>query len=194
MIISPIGGVTVRVGTTPQGQGHRTVCAQVTADALGLRPEEVDVVTELDTSTSPWTVASGNYSSRFSGVGTGAVHLAALKVAAKLRTIAAAELDCDPATSSCATARRGAMTVRHSAPACRHRALAPGIAAGRGRAGTARDGVLRPPNLAAPDADDRVASSAAHGFVVDVAVVEVDGETGPSRCSTTRRSTTRAGS
>ena len=83
--ISPIGGVTVRVGTTPQGQGHRTVCAQVTADALGLRPEEVDVVTELDTSTSAWTVASGNYSSRFSGVGTGAVHLAALKVAAKLK-------------------------------------------------------------------------------------------------------------
>jgi 2-furoyl-CoA dehydrogenase large subunit len=54
--ISPIGGVTVRVGTTPQGQGHRTVCAQVTADALGLRPEEVDVVTELDTSTSAWSV------------------------------------------------------------------------------------------------------------------------------------------
>ena len=93
--VSPLGGVTVRVGTTPQGQGHRTVCAQVTADALGLRPEDVDVITELDTSTSAWTVASGNYSSRFSGVGAGAVHLASLKVAAKLRTIAAAELGCD---------------------------------------------------------------------------------------------------
>jgi 2-furoyl-CoA dehydrogenase large subunit len=34
------------------------------------------------------------------------------------------------------------------------------------------------PNLAPPDADDRVASSAAHGFLVDVAVVEVDRDTG----------------
>ena len=35
-----------------------------------------------------------------------------------------------------------------------------------------------PPNLEPPDEDDRVASSAAHGFIVDVAVVEVDRETG----------------
>ena len=33
-------------------------------------------------------------------------------------------------------------------------------------------------NLAPPDEDDRVASSAAHGFIADVAVVEVDRETG----------------
>ncbi|HEX2504730.1 MAG TPA: xanthine dehydrogenase family protein molybdopterin-binding subunit, partial [Gaiellaceae bacterium] len=29
VIVSPLGGITVRIGTTPQGQGHRTVCAQV---------------------------------------------------------------------------------------------------------------------------------------------------------------------
>jgi 2-furoyl-CoA dehydrogenase large subunit len=34
------------------------------------------------------------------------------------------------------------------------------------------------PNLLPPDGEDRVASSAAHGFVVDVAVIEVDRETG----------------
>jgi 2-furoyl-CoA dehydrogenase large subunit len=34
------------------------------------------------------------------------------------------------------------------------------------------------PNLDPPSDEDRVASSAAHGFVVDVAVVEVDRETG----------------
>ena len=177
--ISPIGGVTVRVGTTPQGQGHRTVCAQVTADALGLRPEEVDVVTELDTSTSAWTVASGNYSSRFSGVGTGAVHLAALKVAAKLRAIAAAELGCDPADVELREGKawrdEGSVSLRrlagiaHWHPESLPAGLEPGLHE------TAFFGA---PNLAAPDADDRVASSAAHGFVVDVAVVEVDGETG----------------
>ena len=177
--ISPIGGVTVRVGTTPQGQGHGTVCAQVTADALGLRPEEVDVVTELDTSTSAWTVASGNYSSRFSGVGTGAVHLAALKVAAKLKTIAAAELGCDPAEIELregkawrgdeSVSQRRLAGIAHWHPDSLPAGVEPGLHE------TAFCGA---PNLAAPDTDDRVASSAAHGFVVDVAVVEVDGETG----------------
>jgi 2-furoyl-CoA dehydrogenase large subunit len=177
--ISPIGGVTVRVGTTPQGQGHRTVCAQVAADALGLRPDEVDVVTELDTSTSAWTVASGNYSSRFSGVGTGAVHLAALKIAAKLRTVAAAELGCDPVDVELRDGKawrdedsvslRRLAGIAHWHPESLPAGIEPGLHE------TAFFGA---PNLAAPDADDRVASSAAHGFVVDVAVVEVDGETG----------------
>ena len=177
--ISPIGGVTVRVGTTPQGQGHRTVCAQVVADALGLRPEDVDVVTELDTSTSAWTVASGNYSSRFSGVGTGAVHLAALKVAIKLKTIAAAELGCDPAEIALhdrkawrddrSVSLRRLAGVAHWHPESLPAGVEPGLQE------TAFYGA---PNLAAPDEDDRVASSAAHGFVVDVAVVEVDDETG----------------
>ena len=35
--IDPHGGITVRLASTPQGQGHRTVCAQVVADVLGLR-------------------------------------------------------------------------------------------------------------------------------------------------------------
>jgi 2-furoyl-CoA dehydrogenase large subunit len=34
------------------------------------------------------------------------------------------------------------------------------------------------PNLDPPDSEDRVASSAAHGFIVDVAVVEIDRDTG----------------
>ena len=58
--------------------------AFLVADALGVEPEDVEVLTDIDTSTSAWSVASGNYSSRFSGVGAAAVHLAAMKVAAKL--------------------------------------------------------------------------------------------------------------
>jgi CO/xanthine dehydrogenase Mo-binding subunit len=37
------GEVTVTIGTTPQGQGHETTAAQVTADILGMRPEQVHV-------------------------------------------------------------------------------------------------------------------------------------------------------
>ena len=51
------------------------------------RPRRSRCVTAVDTSTSAWTVSSGNYSSRFSGVGAGAVHLAAQKLAAKIAAI-----------------------------------------------------------------------------------------------------------
>src|SRR5207245_11372490 len=96
VMVNPLGGVTVRISTTPQGQGHKTVAAQIVADTLGLEPADIDVVSELDTATDAWTVASGNYSSRFSGVGAGAVLRAAGKVARKLKAIAAAQLSCEP--------------------------------------------------------------------------------------------------
>ena len=72
-----MGGISVQVSTTPAGTGHATVIAQVVADVIGVNPAEVHVVSETDTATSAWTIASGNYSSRFSGVGVGAVLRAA---------------------------------------------------------------------------------------------------------------------
>ena len=160
--VSPLGGITVRIGTTPQGQGHGTVCAQVVADALGVRPEDVDVLTEIDTSTSAWTVASGNYSSRFSGVGAGAVYLAAQKVAAKMQAIK------DHLGDDSLSLRRVA-GIAHWNP----EALPPGM-----EAGLHETAFYAAPNLAPPDDADRVASSAAHGFICDIAVVEVSRETG----------------
>jgi 2-furoyl-CoA dehydrogenase large subunit len=179
VIVSPLGGITVRVGTTPQGQGHATVAAQVAADALGVRPGEVEVLTEVDTSTSAWSVASGNYSSRFSGVGAAAVHLAATKIAAKLRAIAAAVLDgdADDVVLRDGQAWLGETTVslRRLAGTAHWNpdALPPGL-----EPGLHETAFYAPPNLAPPDDEDRIASSAAHGFIVDVAVVEVDRETG----------------
>jgi 2-furoyl-CoA dehydrogenase large subunit len=160
--ISALGGITVRTATTPQGQGHRTVIAQVVADRLGVEPKDVDVLTEVDTATSPWTIASGNYSSRFSGVGVGAVALAAERLAAKIATIRAHLGD------ETASLRRVAGTVHWNPEALPHE-MEPGLAV---------TAYYAAPNLLPPDGDDRVASSAAHGFVVDVAVVEVDPNTG----------------
>jgi 2-furoyl-CoA dehydrogenase large subunit len=160
--VSPLGGVTVRVATTPQGQGHRTVCAQVVADVLGIDPADVEVIAEVDTSTSAWTVASGNYSSRFSGVGAGAVYLAAQKVAAKVQAIK------DHLGDDSVSLRRVA-GIAHWNPD----ALPPGL-----EAGLHETAFYAAPNLAPPDDADRVASSALHGFICDVAVVEVDRATG----------------
>lgn len=163
--ISPLGGVTVRLSTTPQGQGHRTVAAQVVADRLGIEPEAVEVLSELDTSTSPWTVSSGNYSSRFSGVGVGAVALAADRLAAKIAAIREHVGDED------LSLRRVAGLV-HWNPEALPPDLEPGLHA---------TAYCAAPNLAPPDDAERVASSAAHGFIVDVAVVEVDRDTGEVR-------------
>jgi 2-furoyl-CoA dehydrogenase large subunit len=162
MAISALGGITVRLSTTPQGQGHRTVAAQIVADRLGVDPHDVEVLADLDTSTSPWTVASGNYSSRFSGVGAAAVALAAEKLAEKIANIRE-HLDDDTASL-----RRIAGTA-HWNP----EALPPGM-----EPGLVATAYYAAPNLDPPDAEDRVASSAAHGFVVDVATVEVERETG----------------
>ena len=160
--INPLGGITVRVATTPQGQGHRTVCAQVVADELGVRPEDVEVMSEMDTATVPWTVASGNYSSRFSGVGVGAVREAARKLAAKADAIRAHAGD--PNLSL-----RRVAGIAHWNQAGLPPDMEPGLTA---------TAFWATPNLDPPDVDDRVASSGAHGFLVDIAVVEVDRETG----------------
>jgi len=160
--ISALGGITVRSATTPQGQGHRTVIAQVVADRLGVEPGDVDVLTDVDTSTSPWTIGSGNYSSRFSGVGVGAVAAAAERLAEKVETIRAHLGDAN------ASLRRIAGTV-HWNP----ESLPAGI-----EGGLAVTAYYAAPNLLPPDGEDRVASSAAHGFVADVAVVEIDATTG----------------
>jgi 2-furoyl-CoA dehydrogenase large subunit len=163
--VSPLGGVTVRVATTPQGQGHETVCAQIVADALGVAPDDVQVVTDMDTSTSAWSVSSGNYSSRFSGVAAGAVHLAAQKVAAKASAIR------EHLGDESLSLRRVA-GVAHWHPAGLPPDMEPGLH---------ETAFCAIPNLEPPDEADTVASSGAHGFIADVAVVEVDRQTGEVR-------------
>jgi 2-furoyl-CoA dehydrogenase large subunit len=162
IVISALGGITVRLSTTPQGQGHRTVAAQVAADRLGVEPQDIEVLGESDTSTSPWTIASGNYSSRFSGVGAAAVALAAERLADKIAAIR------EHLGDEGASLRRVAGTA-HWNPEALPEGMEPGLAA---------TVYYAAPNLLPPGDDDRVASSAAHGFVVDVAFVEVDRVTG----------------
>ncbi|MEZ5101055.1 MAG: xanthine dehydrogenase family protein molybdopterin-binding subunit [Thermoleophilia bacterium] len=180
--MSPLGGITVRLSTTPQGQGHRTVAAQVVADRLGVTPSEVEVHGELDTATSPWTVASGAYSSRFAGMGAAAVDRAAGVLGAKLRTIAAHLLEC--AADDVELCRGKASVVGQADRSVSLRRLA-GLAHWNPESlpegmepGLYATAYVAAPNLDPPDAQDRVASSAAHGVIVDVCVVEVERETG----------------
>ena len=183
--MNPLGGVTVRLSTVPQGQGHRTVAAQVAADVLGLVPADVEVQSEMDTHVNAWTVSSGNYSSRFAGIGAAAVAEATRQLAEKLRHIAGELLECAPADVELRDGRarvvgqpdRG-VSLRRLAGAAHWNpeSLPDGV-----EPGLAVTTFVSAPNLDPPDDADEVATSAAHGFVVDVAVVEVDPDTAEVR-------------
>ena len=180
--INPNGGITVRMSTTPQGQGHATVAAQVAADVLGVTPQDIHVVTEVDTASSPWTVSSGAYSSRFSGVGAGAVLRAAERVAAKLRVLAAAQLHCEPEDVVLADARAA---VAHDPDASV--SLRRLVGAAHWNPDGLPDGVepglhavafCAAEQLPPPDGEDHIVASGENGFVVDLVMVEVERATG----------------
>jgi carbon-monoxide dehydrogenase large subunit len=80
------GGTTVLMGTKSQGQGHETAFKQVLHQRLGLDPRAVRYV---DGDTDQVAFGTGTFGSRSAAVGGSALWLAADKVIAKGRRIAA---------------------------------------------------------------------------------------------------------
>ncbi len=180
-----LGSVNVVIASAPAGQGHRTVCAEVVAEVLGLSPQSIVVNVEFDTAKDAWSVAAGNYSSRFAGAVAGTVHLAALKVRDKLALVAASTFGCPPERVQFEGGRifdaaqpdKGQAFTRlaaspHWAPALLPQGMSPGLR---------ETAFWTPATLAAPDAEDRVNSSAAYGFIVDICGLEIDPSTGRVR-------------
>jgi 2-furoyl-CoA dehydrogenase large subunit len=182
--LDPVGGVSVHVASVPQGQGHRTVVAQIVADALGLAPKDIRVVTEMDTARDAWSIASGNYSSRFAPAVGGAVQLAAERLKAKLARAAAAQLNVPADAIEFADGRvRARHNPDNALPFGRLAAAshwAPGTLAEGDHA--IRETVFwTPPQLTAPTEDDGINSSLCHGFIFDFCGVEIDRVTGALR-------------
>ena len=183
--VDPSGQVTLRLCSTPNGQGHATVAAQIVADALGLAPDDIDVVTDIDTSTSAWSIASGNYSNRFASIVVDAIARSAEQVATKVRLLAAQALDASPQDIELADgyARvrgksnkgmpfRKVAARAHWDPAGLPTGATPGIH---------EIAVVSPAVLGSPDEADRIASATTFGFVIDLAAIEVDPRTGSIR-------------
>jgi carbon-monoxide dehydrogenase large subunit len=82
----PSGGATVLMGTKSQGQGHETTFKQVLHERLGLDP---DTVRYVDGDTDWVAFGTGTMGSRSTVVGGSALWLAADKVIAKGKRIAA---------------------------------------------------------------------------------------------------------
>ena len=183
--VDPSGQVTLRVCSTPNGQGHATVAAQIVADALGLRPDDIDVVTNIDTLTSAWSIASGNYSNRFASIVVDAIAKSADQVAHKIKLLAADALDAPPeqielfegyarvrGQSNKGIPFRKAAARAHWDPADLPAGVEPGLV---------ETAMVSPPVLGSPDEEDRIASAATFGFVIDLAAVEIDRKTGTLR-------------
>jgi 2-furoyl-CoA dehydrogenase large subunit len=180
--LDPLGGVSVAIDSLPQGQGHRTVAAQIAADVFGLAPDAIRVDATLDTGKDAWSIAAGNYSSRFAGATAGAVYLAAARLRGRLVQIAAAQLNLRPADLHFAGGRIAAASNPENSLSFARVAAASHWSPGNLPAAEAmalRETVFwNAPALDPPDATDIINSSAVYGFVFDFCGVEVDRETG----------------
>ena len=179
--IDPLGRVIAILGTTPQGQGHQTVVSQIVADELGLAPEDVTVVDEMDTFTRFWSISSGTYSSRFGSVGTSAVALAARKLktklveyAAHLMEIPVAELEFRDGAVRARTGKGPFYSVKDLAGRAHWNteSLPDGMEPGLQSSAVFGFTVSK-----AVDQNDCVNSSNTYGFIAEVMAVEVDPET-----------------
>jgi 2-furoyl-CoA dehydrogenase large subunit len=176
--VDPLGAVSVTADVTVQGQGHATVLAQIVAERLGLSPDDVNVVLEMDTAKDQWSIAAGTYSCRFTPGTAVAAHLAAERMADKLKGIAAKQLNVLPEDIELA----GGKIRSRSNP---DNALPFGRVAGtshwspvmlpEGMAPALREtAVWSPPELAPPASDDRINTSLTYGFVFDMCGIEID--------------------
>jgi 2-furoyl-CoA dehydrogenase large subunit len=176
--VDPLGAVSVTADVPVQGQGHETVLSQIVADQLGLRIEDIAVNLEIDTAKDAWSIASGNYSCRFSPGTAVAAHLAAVRIREKLARIAAKQLnvlsdDIEFALGkirsrsnpdNAITFSRAAGTA-HWSPVMLPDDMNPGLR---------ETASWCPPELEPPDAMDRINTSLTYGFVFDLCGVEID--------------------
>ena len=181
----PLGGVSVVIDSVPQGQGHRTVVAQVVGEAFGLPAAAIRVNAELDTGKDAWSIAAGNYSSRFAGAVAGAAYLGAVRLRDKLARVAAAQLNIPPEEVRFADGRIFAAANPDNCvgfsrlTAANH--WSPGSFPDPDSA-TLRETVFwTPPGLDAPSETDQINAAAVYGFIFDFCGVEIDRDTGQVR-------------
>ena len=183
--LDPVGAVSVHVASVPQGQGHRTVISQVIADIFGIAPAEVRVNTEVDTAKDAWSIASGNYASRFAAAVAGTTKIAADRLAARLARTAASQLNIDVSDIVFRKGRVGSATnPDNSLSFSRVAALShwsPGSLPDDVGQTIRETAFWTPPQLTPPDDEDHINSSLCHGFIFDFCGVEVDRITGAAR-------------
>ena len=176
--VDPLGSVSVTADVTVQGQGHATVLSQIVADRLGLAPDDINAVLEMDTAKDQWSIAAGTYSCRFTPGTAVAAHLAAGRVADKLKAIAARQLNVLPEDVELVGGKvRSRSNPDNAIPFGRVAGTAhwSPVILPEGMAPALREtAVWSPPELEPPASDDRINTSLTYGFVFDMCGVEID--------------------
>ncbi|HET8682567.1 MAG TPA: xanthine dehydrogenase family protein molybdopterin-binding subunit [Micromonosporaceae bacterium] len=179
--VDPNGLVTVLLGSVPQGQGHATVARAVVADVLGLPAGQVRPVVDMDTATTPWTVSSGSYSSRFAPLVTSALVEASERLAETIRIAGATLLGVD---ASAVELAGGAVRLREhpgTSVSFRHAAglvhWDPGSLPDGVPARLYEEAAFTPAQSVAASPSDQINSSLCYGFVAELAVVRIDPQT-----------------
>jgi 2-furoyl-CoA dehydrogenase large subunit len=176
--IDPLGAVTVTADVTVQGQSHETVLAQIVSEQLGLKPDDIEVVLEMDTAKDQWSIAAGTYSSRFASGTAVAAHMAAVQMRDKLKGIAAKQLNVLPEDVELAGGKIRSRSnpdnalpfgriagTSHWSPLLLPESMAPALS---------ETGVWSPQELEAPSRDGRINTSLTYGFIFDMCGVEID--------------------
>ncbi len=165
------GVVNVACGQIDIGQGSNAMLAQVVAEALGAKPEQVKLVSG-DTDTTP--IDLGSYSSRVTFMAGNAAIQAAQQLREKLINAAADELDVPPEE----LILRGGVLKRRDGmgPAIEYPEL---VKMAETREGAlVASGSYKPPKLGGPFKGSGVGPSPAYSYSATVVQVDVDPETG----------------
>jgi 2-furoyl-CoA dehydrogenase large subunit len=180
-----LGTVSVTADSLPQGQGHATILSQIVAEQLGLNPTDVRCNMERDTQRDPWSIATGNYSSRFSSSTAVAAQMAAIKIRGKLAQIASQTLNVPADQVAFAGGKVFAQGnpdnyvrfsriagTAHWSPGELPTGMAPGIS---------ETASYSAPELEPPNDADQINTSLTYGFVFDFCGIEIDRDTGVVR-------------
>ncbi len=180
-----LGAVSVTADSLPQGQGHATILSQIVAEQLGLDPHDVRCNMERDTQRDPWSIATGNYSSRFSSSTAVVAQMAAKKVRAKIAQIASQTLNVPADEVAFGDGKVFARNnpdnnirfsriagTAHWSPSELPTGMAPGIS---------ETASYSAPEIEPPNDADQINTSLTYGFVFDFCGVEIDRDTGAVR-------------
>jgi 2-furoyl-CoA dehydrogenase large subunit len=183
--VDPLGAVTVTGDSVPQGQGHRTVLAQIVAQRLGLKPKQIAVNLELDTQKDGWSIAAGNYACRFGPICSTVADMAAVKIRDKLARIAAARLNVPPSELEFAGGKIFARDNPDNAVSFYRVAgeahWSPGTLPPDMPPGLRETVQWSPPQLTATTEDNQINSMAVYGFGFDFCGIEIDPDTAEVR-------------
>ncbi|MEK7310887.1 MAG: molybdopterin cofactor-binding domain-containing protein, partial [Chloroflexota bacterium] len=173
--VDDFGHVSLITGSTEIGQGSETVLAQIVAEVLGVRIEDVNVLNS-DTDVKPWDV--GVHASRTTFIAGNAAHIAALDSRRQIFETASELLKASP---NDLVARDGKILVKGTDQSVDLGKVTRARHYREGGKVIIGEGWYDPPTKLVDKDTYKGNISAAYGFGAQMAEVEVDTETGKVR-------------